>query len=234
MTEQQIIPEKVTKPIQLLAAWLVGLIAVDTAFLLGAQQISKPEWASSLLVIAAVVNVPLFIGALFLLQTRFRPQMQEDAYYSQYLQHERKYIGPLRPDAAAAIERNVQVTSERIAGTLGVAGVGKAGPIAEILRDSQVSELAAKYSNIRALSELFSSPDTWTSFIRKFGAEPTLKAELQSMKQDGLLQAESDDPASSRLTDLGVQVAEYAQRAQLLVPQTNREWWEITRAQLRA
>ena len=54
------------------------------------------------------------------------------------------------------------------------------------------------------------------------------------MKQDGLLQTESDDPASSRLTDLGVQVAEYAQRAQLLVPQTNREWWEITRAELRA
>jgi hypothetical protein len=30
------------------------------------------------------VNVPVFIGALFLLQTKFRAQIQEDSYYAQY------------------------------------------------------------------------------------------------------------------------------------------------------
>jgi hypothetical protein len=32
-TENRIDPERVTKPIQLLAAWLVGLIVVDGSFL---------------------------------------------------------------------------------------------------------------------------------------------------------------------------------------------------------
>ena len=75
MIDQQFKPDKVTKPIQLLAAWLIGLIVVNGLFLLGAQQISQPTWAPALLVIAAVVNVPVFIVALFLLQTKFRPQM---------------------------------------------------------------------------------------------------------------------------------------------------------------
>src|SRR5690606_2377188 len=34
---------------------------------------------------AAIVNVPLFLIALFVLQTKFRPELQEDSYYSTYL-----------------------------------------------------------------------------------------------------------------------------------------------------
>lgn len=83
---QKIEPHRVTKPIQLLAAWLVGLILVDTSFLVGAGTITEPSWVPALLAIAAVVNVPLFIVALFLLQTRFRPEMQEDTFYSAYLE----------------------------------------------------------------------------------------------------------------------------------------------------
>lgn len=40
---------------------------------------------STALTWAAIVNVPLFLGALFLLQTRFRPELQEDLYYSTYI-----------------------------------------------------------------------------------------------------------------------------------------------------
>jgi hypothetical protein len=36
MEKSNISPEKITKPIQLLGAWLVGLLAVDTAFLIAA------------------------------------------------------------------------------------------------------------------------------------------------------------------------------------------------------
>ena len=86
MSEQKIEPSKVTKPIQLLAAWLVGLIIINGSFLTAASQIHDPSWASGLLVIATVINVPLFIVSLFLLQTKFRPEMQEDEYYSQYLE----------------------------------------------------------------------------------------------------------------------------------------------------
>ena len=85
MSTQKIEPNKVTKPIQLVAAWLVGLILVNGAFLGTAMGIGEPTWLKGTLVIASVINVPVFLGAIFLLQTKFRPQLQEDEYYSQYL-----------------------------------------------------------------------------------------------------------------------------------------------------
>lgn len=78
-------PNKVTKPIQLLAAWLLGLIIVNGSFLACAISLGADSWKSGFLIIASAINVPLFLGAIFLLQTRFRPEMQEDSYYSQYL-----------------------------------------------------------------------------------------------------------------------------------------------------
>lgn len=85
MEKNNIAPEKITKPIQLLGAWLVGLLAVDGAFLIAATRMDLNSWQSGALTIAAIVNVPVFIGALFLLQTKFRPELQEDSYYSTYL-----------------------------------------------------------------------------------------------------------------------------------------------------
>lgn len=78
-------PAKVTKPIQLLGAWLAGLVIIDSTFLVAACHIQKPEWAAGLLIVAAVVYVPLFIVTIFILQTKYRPQLQEDSYYSKYL-----------------------------------------------------------------------------------------------------------------------------------------------------
>lgn len=77
--------QMITRPIQLLAAWLVGLIFVNGTFLITAQAFNSIEWLAATLVIASVVNVPLFLIALFLLQTKFRPEIQEDHYYSQYI-----------------------------------------------------------------------------------------------------------------------------------------------------
>lgn len=77
---------KVTKPLQLLAAWLIGLVVTNGSFLAGASQIEKPDWAAGVLVVATVLNVPIFLACLFLLQTRFRPEMQEDHFYSKYLE----------------------------------------------------------------------------------------------------------------------------------------------------
>jgi len=70
MRENKIVPEKVTRPIQLLAAWLTGLVIIDGSFLTVATQIANPIWASGALVIAAIVNVPLFLISIFLLQTK--------------------------------------------------------------------------------------------------------------------------------------------------------------------
>ncbi len=85
LDKERIEPHKVTKPIQLLAAWLVGLIVIDSCFLVAAAKLEPGRWETSALIIAAIVNVPIFLVALFLLQTKFRPELQEDIYYSQYL-----------------------------------------------------------------------------------------------------------------------------------------------------
>lgn len=85
MNKENIRPEKITKPIQLLGAWLVGLFSISSSFLLAATKMPLGSWEASVLVIAAILNVPIFLGAVFLLQTKFRPELQEDSYYSTYL-----------------------------------------------------------------------------------------------------------------------------------------------------
>jgi hypothetical protein len=85
MTETHVKPEKITKPIQLLGAWLAGLFSVNSCFLFAASNMPQGSFESVSLVIAAILNTPLFLLAVFLLQTRFRPELQEDSYYSTYL-----------------------------------------------------------------------------------------------------------------------------------------------------
>ena len=117
MAAEQIQPEKVTKPIQLLAAWLAGLIIVNGAFLTGAANIQRPEWAAGALVIAAMANVPLFLAALFLLQTKFRPEMQEDVYYARHL--ERVYSSQTRQTELVQLKQDARiVTRERARGPI--------------------------------------------------------------------------------------------------------------------
>jgi hypothetical protein len=90
MAKQPFEPSGVTKPIQLLSAWLIGLILINGSFLGAAALITHPSWAPGFLVICAAATVPIFLGALFLLQTKFRPEMQEDTFYARYL--ERKSV----------------------------------------------------------------------------------------------------------------------------------------------
>lgn len=85
MTEQRIEPHKVTKPIQLLAAWLVGLVITNASFLTASVQMTTGSWERAALVISTIINVPLFLLALFVLQTRFRAELQEDTFYAEYL-----------------------------------------------------------------------------------------------------------------------------------------------------
>ena len=86
MQDPRIEPPKITKPIQLLAAWLAGLVLANGSFLTTAALITTPSWAPGALVVAAIANVPLFLFCLFLLQTKFRPEMQEDEFYHRYLE----------------------------------------------------------------------------------------------------------------------------------------------------
>ena len=86
MKQQKIEPQNVTKPIQLLAAWLVGLILINSTFLGAAKVITQPTWAAGFLVIAAIINVPIFLYLIYSLQTKFRAELQEDTYYAKHLE----------------------------------------------------------------------------------------------------------------------------------------------------
>lgn len=113
MSEQKINPHQVTKPIQLLAAWLVGLILINGSFLSAAKIIESPEWVSGFLVIAAVLNVPIFLVLIFFLQTKFRAELQEDTYYSKHLE---KVTGTYKnaDEIALIAERAKQVNNDKI------------------------------------------------------------------------------------------------------------------------
>ncbi|EOD56260.1 hypothetical protein [Aeromonas molluscorum] len=112
MSEENIKPDKITKPIQLLAAWLVGLVALDSCFLIAAANLGTESWQSGILVIAATLNVPVFLAAVFLLQTKFRPELQEDSYYSSYLSNKTNEIIKIKHDEITL--HNNHVTSEYI------------------------------------------------------------------------------------------------------------------------
>lgn len=68
-------------------AMLSGLVIVDSIFLMSAIRLIESGWISFLLVIAAIVNVPVFVITMFLLQTRYRNELQEDKYYSKYTEY---------------------------------------------------------------------------------------------------------------------------------------------------
>lgn len=123
-------PYKITKPIQLLAAWLLGLILINSAFLVAATKITNPEWISEALVIACIVNVPLFLISMFLLQTKFRPEMQEDSFYSKYLESKTGNTKiEITPESVASIRENValleKVFAEKVRPEMGKAEIEK-------------------------------------------------------------------------------------------------------------
>ena len=80
-------PEKVTKPIQLLGAWLLGLILLVIALLTASAKTYELKWLNAFYGISAVLIIPLFLRLIFLLQTKYRPEMQADEFYSEMLKN---------------------------------------------------------------------------------------------------------------------------------------------------
>ena len=94
MEKHKIEPHKITKPIQLTTIWFIALLLIDSSFLFFATKISEPKWACPTLIISAICFVPLFLVPIFLLQTVFRKELQEDLYYSEWLKrHENAFAG---------------------------------------------------------------------------------------------------------------------------------------------
>jgi len=224
MTDQRILPEKVTKPIQLLAAWLTGLVLVDVGFLTAASNIKEPSWAAGVLVVAAVVNVPMFLAALFLLQTRFPPEMQEDTFYSKYL--ERKYSTPSGLTEPLDVHAYAKELTENIIKEIGPSVSARREPIEKVIQDSQVQELVRRKGNSRALSELFLRPEHWPARIEHWEYQQAFDEDLHSLIAAGLITVKMENPRRAQLTELGRQVAEIAREEGVLWSQTNTGYWD--------
>ena len=94
MTNHNIKPEKVTTPIQLLAVWFIALLLLTGSFFATATQIEEPKWVSPLLVISGIILVLIFVVLIFLMQTKFRPEMLAGNEYLQYIDKKFKNFKP--------------------------------------------------------------------------------------------------------------------------------------------
>lgn len=75
---------KLGKSTQLSAVLILGLVLVDAVFLSAAGLLAESGWVTGVLVVAAVLNVPFFVWCVFRLQTKYRPELQDDEYYFKY------------------------------------------------------------------------------------------------------------------------------------------------------
>lgn len=176
MSDKSIQAHRVTRPFQLLAAWLVALLVLVGSFLTSAKVISEPSWAPGVLVMSAVLAVPCFLACMFLLQTKFRAQMQEDQYYTEYLRSNlpiqaeilsRKLKAQLR-DSGLGLESlsrghtldEVSLDKEQEISTL-VADLRRLIPRLEVASESKSSESNVKASAIYAVGKALMAEGRW-------------------------------------------------------------------------
>lgn len=98
METQKIEAHKITKPIQLMAVWFIALLLIDSAFLTAAANISIPSLLAPALAISAIIFVPLFLGGVFLMQTVFRKELQDDQFYSEWLKRQEETFEDFNPE----------------------------------------------------------------------------------------------------------------------------------------
>jgi len=214
-------PEKVTRPFQLLAAWLAGLLLLDGSFLAAASQIHSPEWASAVLVIASVANVPLFLVSIFLLQTKFRPEMQEDPYYAKYLEH--KYSSTSSDVHQVLPATQSEQLVEKIVKEIGPSAESKKEEIEKLITTDDATRIAYRVGQRRTLSELFLRPERWSSVVTKWRHDEEFQEDLHTLTAEGVIVMKGTNLESCELTPLGREVAEVAQRNNVLWHQTHSE-----------
>lgn len=208
MQDHNIKPERITKPIQLLAAWLIGLIVVNATFIGSAKLITHPTWGAALLLIAAVANVPVFIIALFLLQTKFRPELQADDFYSAHLKDERELKKNLIEKQK---EEKAKEEEEKVNKIIEASKIEdeekKKTEIEKVISDFKIKELVRKYK----------SEHIFIDHIKTGNAFPfdhlstSASSLLRSLENDNIINSTSPLERIS-LTPLGEKVLEEIRR----------------------
>ena len=226
MSNNKIEAHKITKPIQLLASWLVGLSITNITFLTAAANISHPWWVPGMLTIAAVINVPIFVISIFVLQTKFRPEMQEDSFYADYLnnKNENRVISE-----SVKKTNNSNDSLEELAGKITKLIESKPEKLDEkikkIMVDDKIVHLASMYSDSRTLSELYVRPDFWDEMISEWGDSLAFKSDLKKLISEGLVTMTSEDIKTAELSQLGIHLAEYCEDNKMLFSQKKADFF---------
>lgn len=158
-----------------------------------------------MLTIAAVINVPIFIVSLFLLQTKFRPEMQEDTYYSQYL--ERKYSTTLRPREPVDSEKQLARLAQDIVAKVTASLPKKQEEVVRLLKESETAQMADRFENSRALSELHLYPNKGGKLVDRWHEDSYFQEDIAALSTAGLIAIPNNVVRSARLTTLGKEVA---------------------------
>jgi len=168
METHKIEAHKITKPIQLMAVWFVALLLIDTAFLTAATKINSPAWLAPSLVISAIAFVPLFLAGVFLMQTVFRKELQDDPFYSEWLKRQEETFEDFAPEnvpvnsginvnisgsANITAGRDIAIAEEdlKIRGPGELLGLSQHGldttfKVADLIRDLALMKAAARAS----------------------------------------------------------------------------------------
>ena len=211
MPEQQIVPHKITKPIQLLGAWLAGLAVINGSFLAGAATITSLQWLPAVLVIAAVVNVPLFLASLFLLQTKFRPEMQEDSFYSKYL--EKKYTDSEKNlTTEVDLKEQFKALADDITSKIEEGTEGKSEKVFQAIFDSRISSLKKRFKSSRTISELYLHADSWNELVEEWELDEAFQQEITTLSGNGMIEFPSSNYSKIELTEIGREVAQSLER----------------------
>lgn len=219
MPDTEIKPQHITKPIQLLGAWLAGLAIVNVTFLSAAAAIDTPAWVPGLLAIAAVINVPVFLISLFLLQTKFRPEMQEDTYYSKYL--ENKYAGTAVKPKQVNLQNRIQKLGNDIVAQVPKTTDQDKQNVINVLKNSELQILSERFQDSRSLSELYMYPNLWHEVVASWENDKYFIEDVEELITEGLATMSNNDFGSLKLTIYGQEIAQRLESKNLLWNQNN-------------
>lgn len=229
MSEHRIEAHKITKPIQLLAAWLVGLAIIDIAFLTAASSIATPAWISGLLAIAAVVNVPIFVVSIFLLQTKFRPEMQEDSYYSDYLNNKsdvKSIVSVNDQHDKVDINKKIEELSQKISVLAKTETENLTEKVLSLISDERIEELVQLHGDSRSLSELYLRQSSWIDIAKKWKNSPEFEKDIGSLLNSGLATIDGGSIFNAKLTSMGYEVAQHAEKDNKLFSQVESDFFQ--------
>ena len=114
MQDTRIHPEKISKPIQLLAAWFAALVLLVGSLLIAAANISQPNWLSIVLVFAAILIIPFFAYLIFKMQTKHRVELLEGKEYIEYTTMRFENFNPENLQLDRKIETEYKYTGEQL------------------------------------------------------------------------------------------------------------------------